>query len=64
MGYFVGLGLGIAMGLFWAFTTVDAGTLDKLNTVCISNGGFDRAILEVGRNKVYCKDGAEFKLKD
>lgn len=64
MGYFLGLALGAFMGVLWMFITVSPEDLNQINTVCINNKGVEKVFVEVGRIRVYCKDGAEFTLKD
>lgn len=64
MGYFLGVVLGLFTGVLWMFITVSPEELDQINTVCINNEGVEEVFVEVGRIRVYCKDGAEFTLKD
>ena len=64
MGYFLGPALGAFMGVLWTFITVSPEELNQINTVCINNEGVEKVFVEVVRIRVYCKDGAEFTLKD
>lgn len=62
MGYFAGLAIGLAMGIFMSFSNVDPTELSKFNNSCASNHGFDKATIQLSKTTVSCKDGAEFRL--
>lgn len=64
MGYFIGLVMGICLGLMWVFITFSPDDLTQINTRCINNKGIEKVVLDVARVNIYCKDGAEFTLKD
>lgn len=64
MGYLIGLALGAFMGVLWMFITISSEDLNQINTVCINNKGVEKVVVDVARTRVYCKDGAEFTLKD
>ena len=61
--YFLGLFIGIGMGVVWSFSTIDAIELDKVNNTCNSNGGVETVAVDIWKTNVYCKDGAKFTLK-
>lgn len=55
--------LGLFNGVINAWVTLPSEELAKLNETCQSNGGIEKVrFVTLGQNKVFCKDGAEFKL--
>lgn len=64
----MGTWIGVVIGAFWMLMvmwfTVDGQDLNKINAACNLNGGVEKFTIEIGRTKVYCKDGAEFRIKE
>lgn len=55
--------LGLFNGVLNAWVTLPSEGLEKVNQSCQSNGGIEKVrFVTFGEHKVFCKDGAEFKL--
>ncbi len=64
VNFFFGLFVGVAL-LFSAFSNLDQKDLEIGLNKCQANGGLDRYAVRVfDDNKVYCKDGAVFTIKE
>lgn len=62
--FFFGLLLGAGL-LFSAFSNLNQEDLEIGLNKCQANGGLERYVVRVfDSNKVYCKDGAVFTIKD
>lgn len=58
------VGLGILLGLTFAFSRMTEQDFQKAIDVCIPNGGLEVYIANtVGAADVYCKNDAKFKMK-
>lgn len=55
--------LALFNGVINAWVTLPSEELEKVNQMCQSNGGIEKVrFVTLGQHKVFCKDGAEFKL--
>lgn len=63
--FVIGYLLGIAMVTMVAFNTLHKEDLEIGLNKCQNNGGLERYISNIaGDPKVFCKDGAQFTIKD
>ena len=62
--FFLGFLVGAAL-LFSAYSNLDQKDLETSLNKCQANGGLERYAVRVfDDNKVYCKDGAVFTIKE
>lgn len=55
--------LGLFNGVINSWVTLPSDELAKVNQMCQSNGEIEKVrFVTLGQHKVFCKDGAEFKL--
>ena len=65
MEFLLGIALGVLLVLSSVWQNLSKEDLEIGLNKCQANGGLERYVVRVSdSNKVYCKDGAVFTLKD